>query len=47
MTFNEFISAIFITAIFSTIPAGVISGITKIFHNLNEEDRIKIDFKNG
>lgn len=45
MTFNEFISALFITAIFATIPAGLISGIVKIFHIINGEDRIKIDFK--
>lgn len=47
MTFNEFISVIFIAMIFAKIPADIVSGITGIFHRLNDEDRIKVDFKHS
>lgn len=47
INFNEFISAIFVSIVFAKIPASIVSGITSIFHRINGEDRIKIDFKNN
>lgn len=43
--FNDLFSILFITALFAYVVDKVISGITKIFHNLNGDNRLKIDFK--